>query len=114
MKRLFSNLPYLLRAQRMVHPTLALTNTITVIIVIVTTNLIDVIQGCAPSQKFNGYTSCPLLIKEGKAMLVEFNYDNNLTPSVPLVDPLKKSYFARFLEEMMLKPAYMAVAKGRG
>lgn len=46
-------------------------------------------------------------------MLVEFNYDNNLTPSVPLVDPLKKSYFAEFLEEMMLKPAYMAVAKGR-
>ena len=80
---------------------------------IVTTNLIDVIQGRAPSQKFNGYTSCPLLIKEGEAMLVEFDYDNNLTPSVPLVDPLKESYFAWFLEEMMLKPAYMAVAKGR-
>lgn len=101
----------------MVHPTLALTNTITVTVtvtvIIVTTNLIDVIQGHAPSQKFNGYTLCPLLIKEGKAMLVEFNYDNNLTPSVPLVDPLKKSYFAGFLEEMMLKPAYMTVAKGR-
>ncbi|MEN2750925.1 FAD/NAD(P)-binding oxidoreductase [Psychrobacter sp. FBL11] len=80
---------------------------------IVTTNLIDVIQGRAPSQKFNGYTSCPLLIKEGEAMLVEFDYDNNLTPSVPLVDPLQESYFAWFLEEMMLKPAYMAVAKGR-
>ncbi|MGM8909490.1 NAD(P)/FAD-dependent oxidoreductase [Psychrobacter sp. 1U1] len=80
---------------------------------IVTTNLIDAIQGRAPSQKFNGYTSCPLLIKEGEAMLVEFDYDNNLTPSVPLVDPLQESYFAWFLEEMMLKPAYMAVAKGQ-
>ena len=80
---------------------------------IVTTNLIDVIQGRAPSQKFDGYTSCPLLIKEGEAMLVEFDYENNLTPSVPFVDPLKESYFAWFLEEMMLKPAYMAVAKGR-
>lgn len=80
---------------------------------IVTRNLIDVIQGNAPSQKFDGYTSCPLLIKEGEAMLVEFDYENNLTPSVPFVDPLKESYFAWFLEEMMLKPAYMAVAKGR-
>lgn len=80
---------------------------------IVVTNLIDVIQGQAPSQTFNGYTSCPLLIEEGKAMLVEFDYENNLTPSVPLINPLKESYFAWFLEEMMLKPAYMAVAKGR-
>ena len=80
---------------------------------IVTNNLIEVIQGKAPSQKFDGYTSCPLLIKEGEAMLVEFDYENNLTPSVPLVNPLKESYFAWFLEEMMLKPAYMAVAKGR-
>ena len=46
-------------------------------------------------------------------MLVEFDYENNLTPTVPFVDPLKESYFAWFLEEMMLKPAYMAVAKGR-
>ncbi len=80
---------------------------------IVVTNLIDVIQGRTPSQTFNGYTSCPLLIKEGQAMLVEFDYENNLTPSVPFVDPLQESYFAWFLEEMMLKPAYMAVAKGR-
>ena len=80
---------------------------------IVTNNLIEVIQGKVPSQKFDGYTSCPLLIKEGEAMLVEFDYENNLTPSVPLVNPLKESYFAWFLEEMMLKPAYMAVAKGR-
>lgn len=80
---------------------------------IVVTNLIDVIQGNAPSQTFNGYTSCPLLIEEGKAMLVEFDYENNLIPSVPLIDPLQDSYFAWFLEEMMLKPAYMAVAKGR-
>lgn len=80
---------------------------------IVVTNLIDVMQGNAPSQKFDGYTSCPLLIEEGKALLVEFDYENNLTPSVPLVDPLQESYFAWFLEDIMLKPAYMAVAKGR-
>ena len=80
---------------------------------LVVNNLIDVIQGRSPSLQFDGYTSCPLLIKEGQAMLVEFDYEDNLTPSVPFIDPLQESYFAWFLEEMMLKPAYMAVAKGR-
>lgn len=80
---------------------------------LVVNNLIDVIQGRSPSLQFDGYTSCPLLIKEGQAMLVEFDYEDNLTPSVPFIDPLQESYFAWFLEDMMLKPAYMAVAKGR-
>ena len=80
---------------------------------VMVSNLLSVIKGEPPTQRFNGYTSCPLLIEEGKAMLVEFDYENNLTPTVPFVDPLQESYFAWFLEEMMLKPAYMAVAKGR-
>ena len=80
---------------------------------VMVSNLLSVIKGEPPTQRSNGYTSCPLLVEEGKAMLVEFDYENNLTPTVPFVDPLQESYFAWFLEEMMLKPAYMAVAKGR-
>ena len=76
-------------------------------------NLLAAIADKPLTGHFNGYTSCPLLVAEGKAMLVEFDYENNLIPSVPFVDPLQESYFAWFLEEMMLKPAYMAVAKGR-
>lgn len=76
-------------------------------------NLISVIKGEQPSYKFNGYTSCPMLVEEGRAMLIEFDYENNLTPTIPMIEPLQDSYFAWFLEEMMLKPAYMSVAKGK-
>ncbi len=77
-------------------------------------NLLNVIRGKTPDMIFDGYTSCPLLLREGAAMLVEFNYKNELTPSLPLVDPLQESYFAWYLEEVMLKPAYMSVLKGHG
>ncbi len=75
-------------------------------------NLLNVIRGKTPNMIFDGYTSCPMLLREGSAMLVEFNYKNELTPSLPMVDPLQESYFAWYVEEVMLKPAYMAVLKG--
>ena len=62
---------------------------------------------------FDGYTSCPLLLREGSALLVEFDYENNLTPSLPMIDPLQDSYFAWVMKYRLLKPAYMAVVKGR-
>jgi sulfide:quinone oxidoreductase len=62
---------------------------------------------------FDGYTSCPLLLREGSALLIEFDYENNLTPSLPMIDPLQDSYFAWVMKYRLLKPAYMAVAKGR-
>ncbi len=80
---------------------------------LVAQNLIDVIAGREPSQVFDGYTSCPLLLREGSALLVEFDYENNLTPSLPMIDPLQDSYFAWVMKYRLLKPAYMAVAKGR-
>lgn len=76
-------------------------------------NLLNAVRGKAPDMIFDGYTSCPMLLREGSAMLVEFNYKNELVPSIPLVDPLQESYFAWYLEEVMLKPAYMSVLKGR-
>ena len=80
---------------------------------LVVQNLLDVIAGREPSLKFDGYTSCPLLLREGAALLVEFDYENRLTPSLPTIDPLQDSYFAWVMKYRLLKPAYMAVAKGR-
>lgn len=79
----------------------------------VATNLIDVISGREPSQRFDGYTSCPLILREGSAMLIEFDYEGRLTPTLPLIDPMQESYFAWVMKYRMLKPAYMAVLKGR-
>lgn len=76
-------------------------------------NLLSVMAGEEPRQIFDGYTSCPLLVREGAALLVEFDYQNNLTPSVPFVKPLEDSYFAWLLKYRLFKPSYMAVAKGR-
>lgn len=80
---------------------------------VVVHNLIRTMNGQAPDALFDGYTSCPLLVREGEAMLVEFNGKGELTPTVPLVNPLQPSYFAWYLEEVMLKPAYMTVLRGR-
>jgi sulfide:quinone oxidoreductase len=52
-------------------------------------------------------------VKEGSAMLIEFDYAGNLTPSLPLIEPLQASYFAWLMKYRMLKPAYMATIKGR-
>jgi len=45
-------------------------------------------------------------------MLIEFDYEGRLTPTLPGVEPLAESWFAWFLEERMLKPAYFAMLKG--
>jgi len=80
---------------------------------IVANNLIDVIAQRDPSQQFDGYTSCPLLLREGSALLIEFDYEGRLTPSLPGVDPMQDSWFAWIMKTSFLKPAYMAVLKGR-
>ncbi len=79
---------------------------------IVAQNLVDVIAGREPSMKFDGYTSCPMIVREGSAMLIEFDYEGRLTPSLPLIDPLQESYLAWLMKYQLLKPAYVAVLRG--
>lgn len=75
-------------------------------------NLVEVIAGRAPQQKFDGYTSCPLIVREGSALLIEFDYEGRLTPSLPMIEPLQESWFAWLMKVKLLKPAYFAVLKG--
>lgn len=76
-------------------------------------NLVEVIAGRKPDEIFDGYTSCPLITREGSALLIEFDYEGRLTPSLPMIDPLQDSYMAWLMKYRMLKPAYQAVLKGR-
>ena len=80
---------------------------------LVAQHLVDVIAGREPGQVFDGYTSCPLIVREGSAMLIEFDYDGKLTPSLPMIEPLQAGFFGWLLKYRMLKPAYIAVLKGR-
>jgi sulfide:quinone oxidoreductase len=76
-------------------------------------NLVEVIAGRQANENFDGYTSCPLITREGSAMLIEFDYEGRLTPTLPVIEPLQDSFFAWLMKVRMLKPAYMAVLKGR-
>lgn len=80
---------------------------------IVAHNLARVIEGQAPDAIFDGYTSCPMIVREGSAMLIEFDYEGRLTPSLPMIEPLQESFMAWFMKVRLLKPAYVAVLKGR-
>jgi sulfide:quinone oxidoreductase len=76
-------------------------------------NLVETIAGRKPDAAFDGYTSCPLIVREGSALLIEFDYDGKLIPSLPGLDPMQDSYFAWLMKYRLLKPAYLAVLKGR-
>jgi len=81
---------------------------------IVAGHLIRAIQNQEPDQKFNGYTSCPLITGLGSLVMMEFDYDGNLlTPSMPMLDPMRDSFFAWAVKVYMLRPAYIAVLRGR-
>lgn len=80
---------------------------------IVANNLVEVIAGRQAAEQFDGYTSCPLLIREGSALLIEFDYEGRLVPSLPGIEPLQDSFLAWLMKVRMLKPAYISVLKGR-
>ena len=80
---------------------------------LVAQHIVEHLSGLALSQRFDGYTSCPLIVREGSAMLIEFDYEGRLTPSLPMIEPLQESFFAWMMKVRMLKPAYLAVLKGR-
>ncbi|MFA7394187.1 MAG: FAD-dependent oxidoreductase [Pigmentiphaga sp.] len=80
---------------------------------VVESNLLALLAGREPATTFDGYTSCPLLVREGAAMLIEFDYQGRLTPTIPFLEPLKASYFGWLTKYALLKPAYLATLRGR-
>jgi sulfide:quinone oxidoreductase len=75
-------------------------------------NLITFMNDRPMEASYNGYTSCPLVTRVGSAMLIEFDYDGNLTPSFPFIDPLEESWISWVIEEKALKPTYYAMLRG--
>jgi sulfide:quinone oxidoreductase len=75
-------------------------------------HLIGTITGKGGTERYNGYTSCPLITKIGQAMLVEFDYENRLTPSFPFIKPLDEHWLVWVIKETMLKPNYTAMLRG--
>jgi sulfide:quinone oxidoreductase len=82
---------------------------------VVEANIAAFLQDKPMPARHNGYTSCPLITDIGKAMLVEFGYDNDMAflPSFPFIDPKEESWAAWVLKDYLLQPAYYAMLEGR-
>ncbi|PKO86256.1 MAG: pyridine nucleotide-disulfide oxidoreductase [Betaproteobacteria bacterium HGW-Betaproteobacteria-12] len=77
-------------------------------------HLIATIAGKESAAVYNGYTSCPLITRLGQAMLVEFDYKDNLVPSFPgVIAPLEELWISWVMKTMALKPTYISMLRGR-
>ena len=76
-------------------------------------HLVAALQDKVSDARYDGYTSCPLITRIGRAMLVEFDYNNNLTPSFPgVIAPLEELWVTWLMKEVALKPTYLAMIRG--
>lgn len=76
-------------------------------------HLLADIEGRESAERYAGYTSCPLITRLGRAMLVEFDYENNLVPSFPgVIAPLEELWVSWVMKTMALKPTYISMLRG--
>ena len=81
---------------------------------VVEDHLVAEIEGREGTKTYNGYTSCPLITRIGRAMLIEFDYNDNLTPSFPgVIAPLEELWISWLMKEVALKATYNAMLRGR-
>jgi sulfide:quinone oxidoreductase len=77
-------------------------------------HLVAAIEGKISASTYNGYTSCPLITRIGRAMLVEFDYKDNLVQSFPgVIAPLEELWVSWIMKEVALKPTYLAMLRGQ-
>ncbi|SNS30685.1 NAD(P)/FAD-dependent oxidoreductase [Antarctobacter heliothermus] len=80
---------------------------------VVEDHIIAGIQGKEGTASYDGYTSCPMITRIGRAMLVEFDYHNNLVPSFPgIIAPLEELWISWLMKEVALKATYNAMLRG--
>lgn len=81
---------------------------------VVEDQIVSTIAQTEPVEKYNGYTSCPLITRVGRAMLIEFDYNNNLVPSFPgFIAPLEELWISWLMKEVALKATYNAMLRGQ-
>ncbi|WP_296764810.1 FAD/NAD(P)-binding oxidoreductase [Sediminimonas sp.] len=81
---------------------------------VVEEHLVAQIAGDTTDASYNGYTSCPMITRVGRAMLIEFDYDNNLVPSFPgVIAPLQELWISWLMKEVALKATYNAMLRGK-
>ena len=77
-------------------------------------HLVAQIEGRESQAHYGGYTSCPLITRLGQAMLIEFDYKDNLVPSfLGIIAPLEELWISWVMKTMALKPTYISMLHGR-
>lgn len=71
-------------------------------------NLISLMEGKEPQEKYNGYAACPIVTDYGHVLLCEFDYDKKPATSFPftMLDMSKEQWMAWILKVYVLKPMY--------
>lgn len=81
---------------------------------VVEDQIVSAIAGTEPTETYGGYTSCPMITRIGRAMLVEFDYNNNLLPSFDgIIPPLEELWISWLMKEVALKATYNAMLRGK-
>jgi sulfide:quinone oxidoreductase len=72
------------------------------------------IEGREGTEVYDGYTSCPLITRVGRAMLVEFDYTTTSSPAFPgMIAPLEELWISWLMKEVALKATYNAMLRGK-
>lgn len=71
-------------------------------------NLISLMEGKEPVEKYNGYAACPIVTDYGHVLLCEFDYNKEPAISFPfsMLDMSKEQWAAWLLKVYVLKPLY--------
>lgn len=71
-------------------------------------NLISLMEGKEPVEKYDGYAACPIITGYGHVLLCEFDYDKKPANSFPfsMMDTSKELWAAWILKVYFLKPMY--------
>lgn len=69
-------------------------------------NLISLMEGKTPEEKYNGYAACPIITEYGKLLMCEFDYDKKPAVSIPFIDASKEHWLGWFIKVYLLKPIY--------
>ncbi|MDL2305558.1 NAD(P)/FAD-dependent oxidoreductase [Bacteroides sp. OttesenSCG-928-D19] len=72
-------------------------------------NLVALMEGKEPQERYNGYAACPIVTEYGRVLLCEFDYEKKQQISFPfnlLFDMSKEQWAAWILKVRILKPMY--------
>ena len=71
-------------------------------------NLVSIMEGKEPAEKYNGYAACPIVTEYGKLIMCEFDYDKKeqISFSLNFWDMSKEQAVGWYLKVYMLKPLY--------